>query len=66
MIITNAHKVILYLSNVVNGSVHDYQLFKNKFGRDKEIFKNNTLCLDLGYQGIATDYTVDNLDTNAW
>lgn len=61
MVIGTPAKVIVYLSKLVAGSIHDYKLLKQTFGGDPACFMHNTVSVDLGYQGMGRDYQVDNL-----
>ena len=56
MVIADSCKIILFLSKVVRGSVHDYKLLKNIFDEKSGCFKDTIIFADLGYQGIANDY----------
>ena len=54
--IAKASKKILFLGKTVPGSVHDYRLFKREFDPNEDWFKTVVGWLDLGYQGIKSDY----------
>ena len=46
----------MYVGNTVYGSQHDYALFKDEFSVELNWFENIKCRVDLGYQGIKTDY----------
>lgn len=54
-------KKINFLSRIVTGKIHDYQLFKDNFAKDKMWFEENTVRVDLGFLGLAKDYKVGQL-----
>ena len=58
-IISTELKKIIYVGDTMPGSIHDYKMFKSEFHSDKNWFKNITVMVDLGYQGIKNDYTLD-------
>lgn len=49
-------KVILFLGQTFTGHTHDYTMLKHEFPPDKPWFDELTLMVDLGYQGIRSDY----------
>lgn len=50
------NKKIIFIGKTVTGSVHDYKLLKNEFSTAYDWFLYNRIVVDLGYQGIKTDY----------
>lgn len=56
LILVDPAKNILFLSGTVPGSLHDYALCKTEFPPTEPWFKKKLLEVDLGFQGIATDY----------
>lgn len=46
----------MYVGRTVAGSIHDYKLFKSEFNPKIAWFKSIKIAVDLGYQGIKTDY----------
>lgn len=56
LIIAIPTKKILYLGGTVPGSVHDYTQLKTQFQPDLQWFKKQLVEVDLGFQGIETDY----------
>lgn len=56
MVISQANCRIEYLSEVANGSVHDYKLLKRHFKPSMDWFKDFEVELDLGFQGFVKDY----------
>lgn len=57
-IITTLQKQILFLGYTVWGSRHDYGLLKSEFPPALGWFATFKLWVDLGYLGIADDYSV--------
>jgi len=57
LIMTNPHRRVIYLSPTVDGSVHDYTLFKQEFSPDIDWFKKIKVWLDLGFYGVHSNYT---------
>ena len=55
-VIANAEKVVLFMGQTFAGRNHDYAMFKAEFPSEDKWFENNKLDVDLGYQGIKTDY----------
>jgi hypothetical protein len=53
---SNASKRILYLGKTTWGHQHDYALFKEEFDPTLAWFDQQTLWVDLGYQGLEKDY----------
>jgi hypothetical protein len=49
------------LGNTVVGVNHDYGLFKKEFPPNLNLFAHQNVLVDLGYQGIATDYKLNSL-----
>lgn len=49
-------KRILYLGRTFAGHIHDYTMFKKEFPSKEAWFVLLQLLVDLGYQGILTDY----------
>lgn len=56
-IVTDTDKRILILGETVPGSQHDYSLFKEEFDPQVDWFSSAEASVDLGYQGIQTDYS---------
>jgi hypothetical protein len=61
LIVIGESKKINFLSNLVAGKIHDYQLFKDNFGKDKAWFEEKIVRVDLGFLGLAKDYKVGQL-----
>jgi len=55
--VTDTDKRILILGKTVPGSQHDYSLFKEEFDSKIDWFSSTEASVDLGYQGIQTDYS---------
>lgn len=47
---------ILFLSQIVPGSVHDYALLKQTFDPNEPWFDDISIWLDLGFYGVRKDY----------
>lgn len=56
LVISNCNRMILFLSRVVAGSVHDYELMKRSFKPGPSWFKKINAWLDLGFLGADKDY----------
>ncbi len=54
--ISRSNRRIEYLSEVVNGSIHDYKLLQNEFEPSLNWFEDSEIELDLGFQGFVKDY----------
>lgn len=54
--ITDRDKRIVVLGKTGPGSQHDYSLLKEEFTPTVDWFKSTEVSVDLGYQGIQTDY----------
>ena len=61
MAISNAAKVILYLSLCWVGKTHDYRMLKEEFPPEQDWFANHRVRVDLGFQGMADDYKCKEL-----
>lgn len=59
--ISSSDKWIYYLGKTVVGVNHDYGLFKKEFPPNLDLFAHQDVLVDLGYQGIATDYKLNSL-----
>ena len=55
-VLSTLDKRILYLGRTFAGHSHDYAMFKEEFPPEKAWFALLQLLVDLGYQGIRTDY----------
>lgn len=55
-IITSASKWILFLGSSFSGHNHDYTMLKKEFPPEQPWFETLNALLDLGYQGIQSDY----------
>jgi len=60
-VMTTTDKVILFLGRTFSGHNHDYTLLKTEFSPDKEWFATLSVLVDLGYLGIRTDYTGEQI-----
>ena len=53
---------ILYISKLYPGKVHDYTILKTEFPPEKNYFKELELDLDLGFQGVESDYEAKKIN----
>ena len=53
---SNRSKRILYVGKTTWGHQHDYAVFKQEFNTVLPWFEQQTLWVDLGYQGLEKDY----------
>lgn len=56
MILVGESKKIHFLSKLVKGKTHDYQLLKDNFAKDVAWFEQKTVRIDLGFLGMSKDY----------
>lgn len=62
LVISGQDKRIHFLSHPYCGSVHDYAMLKAEFNPDEPFwFSDHDLYVDLGFLGIAKDYTSDRI-----
>jgi len=54
--VSDTDKRMLILGATVPGSQHDYSLLKQEFDQKVDWFASTEASVDLGYQGIQTDY----------
>lgn len=52
----SSDKIILFLGQTFAGHTHDYTMLKAEFPPQQAWFEEVAALLDLGYQGIRTDY----------
>src|SRR5712691_1249788 len=55
-------KVIVFLGRTFSGHNHDYIMLKQEFPPDVDWFRDIHVRVDLGYQGMPSDYHIDQLD----
>lgn len=55
-VIAALNKTILFLGHTFAGHVHDYTMLKEEFPPEQAWFAFIRVLVDLGYQGILTDY----------
>lgn len=55
-VMSTLDKAILFLGQTFAGHVHDYTMLKEEFPPDAPWFELLQVLVDLGYQGILTDY----------
>ena len=58
---SSANKFILFLGQTFAGHIHDYTMLKAEFPPEQPWFEEVAALLDLGYQGIRSDYQGGNL-----
>ncbi|MBE7550764.1 MAG: hypothetical protein HS126_24305 [Anaerolineales bacterium] len=56
IIIASLSKLILFVGRTFHGRHHDYAMLKAEFPSDQPWFETIKLLVDLGFQGIQTDY----------
>lgn len=54
-------KFILFLGRTFSGRNHDYAMLKEEFPPELDWFAHIRLLVDLGYQGILSDYNGDDI-----
>jgi len=55
-VMSDQSKRVLFIGKTVAGSRHDYPLLKEEFKPENDWFKSVKVSVDLGYQGIKSDY----------
>lgn len=58
----NVYNKIVYVSKLYNGNIHDYNILKTEFPPEKKYFKELELDLDLGFQGVESDYEAKKIN----
>jgi len=58
---TTLNKMIVFLGATSGGRHHDYSLLKQAFAPEMPWFEWITLLVDLGFQGIQTDYEGEDI-----
>lgn len=61
MVLSNAQRLILYLSLCWVGKTHDYGMFKAEFPPEKNWFEKHRVRVDLGFLGLEKDYSCKEL-----
>jgi len=54
-------KFIIFLGYTFSGRNHDYSMLKEEFPPEEDWFDLIQVLVDLGYQGIVTDYAGDDI-----
>ena len=54
-------KAIFFLGGTFSGRMHDYTMLKEEFPPEKGWFQFLHVLVDLGYQGIVSDYSGENI-----
>ena len=60
-LLSSASKVIHFIGQTFPGKTHDYTMLKTEFPPDEAWFAATAVLLDLGYQGVQTDYQGDHI-----
>ena len=55
-------KFIVFLGRTFSGHNHDYNMLKQEFPPELDWFADMHVGVDLGYQGIQSDYSGDQID----
>ena len=55
-VISDQAKRVIFIGKTATGSRHDYPLLKEEFKPEKDWFRAVKVTVDLGYQGIKSDY----------
>ena len=55
-------KCIIFLGCTFSGHHHDYKMLKEELPPDLDWFKDINVLVDLGYQGIQSDYKGDQIE----
>lgn len=55
-IISDINRRVIFIGRTFAGSTHDYKMFKTEFSPSQPWFSQVKIAVDLGYQGIKTDY----------
>ena len=53
---------IVFLGRTFSGHNHDYTMLKQEFPPEVDWFADLNVCVDLGYLGIKSDYSGDQID----
>jgi hypothetical protein len=56
------NKLIVFLGRTFSGHHHDYNMLKQEFPPELDWFADIHVGVDLGYQGIQSDYSGDQID----
>ncbi len=59
--ISTVSKFIIFLGQTFSGRNHDYSMLKEEFPPELDWFDVIQVLVDLGYQGIVTDYVGDDI-----
>jgi hypothetical protein len=58
---SSVSKVIIFLGHTFSGRNHDYSMLKKEFPPELDWFDVIQVLVDLGYQGILSDYVGDDI-----
>jgi hypothetical protein len=60
-VISTVGKIILFVGLTFSGHTHDYKMLKEEFPPEEAWFEFLEVLVDLGYQGILTDYVGEGI-----
>ena len=55
-VMSSPDKWIVFVGRTFSGRNHDYKMLKEEFPPDLDWFRDLHVLVDLGYQGIQSDY----------
>ena len=61
-VMSTVTKWILFLGGTFSSHVHDYTMLKTEFPPEQSWFEHIHTLLDLGYQGILSDYVGESIE----
>src|SRR5262245_13851716 len=61
-VMSRPSKCIVFLGRTFSGHNHDYKMLKQEFPPDMDWFSDLHMWIDLGYQGIQSDYHLEQLN----
>jgi len=60
-VISTLSRFIIFLGRTFRGHHHDYAMLKQEFPPDQDWFRDLAVWLDLGYQGVQSDYVGETI-----
>lgn len=61
-VISTLSRFIIFLGRTFSGHHHDYAMLKQEFPPDQDWFRDIAVLLDLGYQGVQSDYVGETIE----
>lgn len=61
-VMSSPDKWIVFVGRTFSGRNHDYKMLKEEFPPDLDWFSDLHVLVDLGYQGIQSDYVGDQIE----